>query len=1267
MKGFSKNLLSFLLFSLISVIIYFRLYFYHDYIQWGNFGFPLQSGVLPSITHITVTWDPFMYNGAPITTPWISIFSYLNLFMLIGFGGIWSINIAIKIYLTFSLIFYSYSFYCLSGRFVTSYPARLVASFFFLVNPLSLQLIGDGDPFQFIIFGFFLLSLFYLSKAIQARSENYLLFTTISLVFLSFTVSVPQIFYLGTPLYVIFLALFEVSNSSIKLNRRAIRFVEHISVIILVLSILSLPLILTTLFGAVNFSSNSSSVNGLLNFEAYSSNTWNLLTLNSNPFESLSLLINNISSHVLKQFWLIAVSGISLIFLETGFLLREKRILFLTSITIFSALIGSGYKSPLNSITVYLYEHMYGYQVLNDSYYWEWIVIIPLYSIICAILFNFLFDNIKTSFPKRSLRTNSLFKFFKGSSAKGILYLISVFIILLILIFVSFLPVYSGNYYGNSNSGIHCGKVPQSYNSILPKLERLIGQSDVGVAFFPGTNYVYFGNTTNASLQPLMINSPIRYPLVTSFSSANEYSFYFTWIYYEFYTNNTKYIAELMALGGIKYFVTLNDVYPVVGYMNFMDRNATRLMEFQKSVIKICSNPDFSIFKSTLNVTVGKTLNTFSIFSGNYNSLLTAASDGVNLMNLAPIYPEDITSENFNFVLNRTLNFVTIPESLISLAIDKYSNQSNSINILNYTSNYLGPSQAWVNSQSLFYTDQPYILSNPFPYAFTCSSQINNVSKALPSSGAYDLWAYILNSPSTTATLAIKVDNNITLKMSTGNTGDPGNFTWVKIPFYATGNRVSIEFTGEGGINGIERLVILKPDLVSEELQFIDKLIEEPRINYINLSLPYSNISIVKELPIHVVQNTNSSPSYDLHLIIPVNLLKGLNNSRFSNILFKYENGQNIFAWIQSFNNKSLNVWLKISMQGNNQTIFLTIYNKLYDFFSNYGFLGEAPNLSPIYNQFNNAKEVFPFALFFTNVSDAQKLIFSNDTKYNLSNGLTIYGGSNYNTTTVPTSFSPYKYGLIYDAYFSNSTLNHNPGSLLSFSRGGIQYDGLTYFSGHYYINMIRIVNGSLINYLSPSIPMSNTSFNIFYETLSNDQVRINYNNNTYFENITNGINLTGLENIGLFDIEQTLHVRYVIVTNRPAGGMPLVEFGPIESGYLINTHLLVAKINNSSGKQNSLFISNTPNGYFIGGNLSNVNLIRLEYYAGIYSKGVKVIPIMNGINYILVLNHHYNHVSFVSYDYQLLIVSFAAYILIIVLMISISFILRWNSKGIKK
>lgn len=1262
MKRNYNNILALYFFSLVSIIIYFKLYSYQDYIQWGNFGFPLQSGLLSAITHITITWDPYLNNGAMITTPWISIFSYLNLFMLIVFGGIWSINIAIKIYLTFSLVFYAYSFYCLSGRFVTSYPARLLSTNFFLVNPLSLQLIGDGDPFQFILFGFLSLSIFYLSKAIQDRDRNYLLFVTISLIFLSFTIGQPQIFYLGVPLYILFLALFEMSNPLTKIARRALNFILHASILILILAILSLPLILTTLFGAVNFSPNSPAVNGLLNFEAYSVTPWNLLTMNSNLLQPISILINNISSTILKQLWLFAVSGISLIFLETGFILREKRILFLTSIILFTAMIGSGYLSPLNSITVYLYEHAYGYQVLNASYYWEWIIIIPLYSIICAILFDFLFHRIRISLPRKTLRIKSLLRFLNESSFKGNLYFVVAIIIFLILIFVSFLPVYSGNYYGNSNLGIHYGKVPQSYNSMLPNLEKFIGKSDVGVAFFPGTNYVYFGNTTNASLQPLMLNSPIRFPMVAGSQADNEYSFYFTWAYYEFYANNTRNIAELFGLGGIKYFVTLNDVYPVAGYMDFMDRNATELMEFQKNIVKIYTNQDYSIFESTLNVTVGNSINAFSIFSGDYGSLLAAASDGVNLINLAPIYPGDITSKNFDFVLNRTLNFVIAPESLTSLAIDKYTNQSTSIDILNYTSNYLSPYQAWVNSQSLFYTDEPYIISNPFSYAVTYSSQSINVSKIVPSNGTYDLWAYVLNSPMSASSLTIRVDN-ISLNLNTGNSDNPGNFTWIKVPFYANSNKVRIEFTAEGGINGVERLAILKPGLVSNEIQSLDKLLKEPKINYLNLILPYSNVSSVKELPIHIVQNLNYTQSYDQHLIIPVSFLNGLNNSRFSNILFKYNNGQNIYAWIQSFNQTALDVWLKVGIQSRNETIYLAIYNKSEDFFNDYGYLGEAPTLSPIYNQYNNAREVFPYSLFFTNITDAQKLLFSRDTNYKISDGLTIYGGPNYNRTFIPTSFSPYEYGLIYDAYFSNSTLNYNPGSLLSFSQGGIQYDGLTYFSGHYYINMKGEVDGSYYNYLSSPIPMSNSTFNIFYETISNNQTQIDYKDKTYFENITAGVNLSRSGNIGLFELNQTLHVRYVIVIKKPAGGMPMTGFAPIESRHLINTYYLVTKINNSSGIEKLLFISNNPNGYVISGSLGNINLIRFEYYPGVYSKGVQVIPIMDGINYILVLNENYKQVSFSSYDYSLLTSGFIAYLFIVIAMISIYYYLLRKSK----
>jgi hypothetical protein len=433
----------------------------------------------------------------------------------------------------------------------------------------------------------------------------------------------------------------------------------------------------------------------------------------------------------------------------------------------------------------------------------------------------------------------------------------------------------------------------------------------------------------------------------------------------------------------------------------------------------------------------------------------------------------------------------------------------------------------------------------------------------------------------------------------------------------------------------------------------LQSLIKSPSINYINLDIPFSNVSSVEALPVNIISNHSSSNYYDLFLDIPVYKLMGLNNSNFSNILFKYKDGQNIHAWIQSYNRSNLDVWLNISnMIEGNETIYLAIYNKSTNFFSNNGYTGEAPELSPIYGEYNDAKSVFPYSIFFMNTSDANKLAFSPGTHYVIDDGLTVYAGSNYSATSIPCDYSPYTHGLIYSAYFaSNSTLDHNPGSLLSFTRGGIQLNGLTYFSGHYYINMNQ--NGTT-DLLSPPIPLSNISYNDFYEQVSNNNSEIIYDGHAYYFNITYGTNISGQTNIGLFALLETLHVRYVIVTLRPIAPVSY-EFGNLTVERLIDEQTIVERINNISALGTPLFIKDNPNGYIVCGKFGYLNIVRYEYYKGMIPdiNRNSIIPIMGGINYVVVSNGHIKQVTFTSDDYYLLLFGVSAYLAVIFIPIS--------------
>ncbi len=853
-----KNIPLLLILTII-ILIYLRMFFYSGYIQWGNFGFPLKANLFNPLK--SITWDPYIYNGIPVATPWISLFGNLNNFSIIFLGGYWNMNFAVKFYIVISTLFMAGSFYIFTGRVAKSLISRSVSSIFILLNPLTLQFIGAGDFFEFIIFGIFFLSLTLVSLSINYKGNKSLIYTFISVLLLSFTVAIPQLFYLGIFVYIIFIFYFEIIEN----KNKFMFFIKKSIFTFVLLILLSMPLILTTFFGSFNLSPNSSFVNPLSNFIAYSSNFFNLLKLNSNPFTPISLLVSGLGIKDLTHAWIFSIDILVIIIIFSGIILMDKRILFFSFIILLGALFGSDYLSPLSFITVYFYEHIPGYQVLNTSYYWEWIIITPLYGIIISILLDRLLSFNESG---NKIYKKYILKKFHGYYKKYKSFVIIVIISLIVFILIT--PLIAQGYYGPGNSGIHQDNVPESYNKIAMQLRQLIGNKSVGVAYFTPDNYVYFGDNHNGVSQPLLIDPGVRSPGMISYGAPSVISnYFFYWAYREFYLNETHNIAQIMGLAGIKYFVTLNGVITTSSLLIANNVNSTKLMNYQNNVKLLYSSNKYSIYMSTLNVYAANTVSNFTLMPGNYNSLLYSSELGINLSDLTTVFFGDINSGNFNFFLNHTKNIILFNSNdLTSLAISRYINEENSINLLNYTDNYdYSISQGWLNSRSIETGNMGSVVSNAYPFAITGTNKTVTIVKNNLETGNYYLWAYVLTTNYTNSKIKITV-NNQTEYINTYNNKTSGNFTWMKIPvsIYKTSNVITI--TSLGKLNGIERLVLLKNGEISSEIAYIKNFIRIKNINVLNLSSP--NVSIINNInsnksfmnPLNIKNNPNGYKIY---------------------------------------------------------------------------------------------------------------------------------------------------------------------------------------------------------------------------------------------------------------------------------------------------------------------------------------------------------------------------------------------------------------------
>jgi len=1177
------------------------MFFFTGYIKWGNFGFPLQ----PDISNVfsSITWDPYTYNGLPVTTPWISIFGYLNNLLIIILGGSLNLNVAVKLYVVISTFFMTYSFYVLTGRFAKFLPSRIAATAFILLNPVTLQSIGLGNFFQFIIWGIYFLSLVFLSLSLQASGSKKMLYLFISVLLLSLTVPVPQIFYIGIPLYILFILYFLMIEHGHFDIRNLLTFLRTFALVFVLLILLSMPFILTSLFGAFNLSPHSPIANPLNNFIVYSVNFFGLLEMQSFPMLHPVILLGEINNPFLSKLWSLGIDALALIILSAGIVLRDKRMIFMDAIIFIAALLGSDYLSPVSGLTVYLYTHMLGYQVLNDSFFWEWLIITPLYGILLSMLIDRLLNILmnRSKSPVNSSERNVHKRKIVIRTAK----FVPIAVVFIVIFIVLVPPVVGQGYYGGGNSGIHQDNVPASYNLLADYVEAKIGNSQVGVAYFTPDNVVIFGNTTDWVSQPLFA-IPVRSAGIPTYGAPPvESNYFFYWAYTEFYLNKTDEIAQIMSLAGIKYFVTLNDVKSV-SFTIANDVNATKLMSYQKDVKLLYSSGKYSIFESTLDVNAASKVSSFTIMSGNYDSLLYSAALGLNISRLTVLFPGDINSSNFNFIINNTSSMVFLnSQSFISLAIDRFSNSSNGVNPLIYTDNYYYClSQGWAISRTFEWSNICAISTDPYTFAITSANKPMSINLNFLKPGNYTLWAYVLDSPDPDSSMEFNINGESTV-VNTSIESAMGNFTWVKIPVNVENSSVNLKITSLSGINGIERIVLLKRGAVSREIASIEHTIDVKHISVLHLD-KNGTVQLgetgIEPLGITLRNSQNISTGvYQQFIQIPMKYLLKYANSDLSNVQWQYTNGTIIPSWLQSYNSLDATWWLKVSNipANGSLTIYLVFFAKDHSVLNSFN-TGESSLINP---SFDDGRSVF-------NQYNSTSLIGS---------GTNIY----YPTNKVGFYF--------YTKFYNPSGIPGNAGLVGWSYEAGIDtpmFIGLsntTYLQPYYWVNGSGHLLEPHLMYGSYYLLGTGLDYPEAFWFVNNTDIATA--NSTYFTNYSaTYVRPTGVN----------ISVLYSFMTTLPPNGvMPSASVTSVT-----NIAQIIDEINNNSAALEPLNLFNNPNGYTISGNIGNITLVRYGYFSGMIETvpGFREIPILGGLCFVLISSGTHSEVTFLSKAYYPLV-----------------------------
>ena len=123
-----------------------------------------------------------------------------------------------------------------------------------------------------------------------------------------------------------------------------------------------------------------------------------------------------------------------------------------------------------------------------------------------------------------------------------------------------------------------------------------------------------------------------------------------------------------------------------------------------------------------------------------------------------------------------------------------------------------------------------------------------------------------------------------------------------------------------------------------------------------------NSVSYIREFPINL-NNVPSGTGYYQQLITIGNASYPYSNyninSQGSNIQFISQNNSYLYAWIQNINTTTITVWIKNF--NSSTTINMQVFPEFENLFSENGYLGEAPQLTSIYAQYDNGKNVFPY------------------------------------------------------------------------------------------------------------------------------------------------------------------------------------------------------------------------------------------------------------------------------------------------------------------
>ena len=850
----------FLLFIVLFPVVFIALFAQllwgiHGYLDWGNFAFPLTIGQLaPQF----VLWNPYAYGGMINPLPYTNLLNLPVDWLQYEVAYLLGVEVSGKLFVLSASIALALSFYMFAGEITRDPTARVCATAFYAFNPFELMLYSFGDFLLFVYQCALLLSLFLLLRGIRRRPIEWLYVVAGEFVL---TLSVPffQAFYLGVPIFIITAVYFGLIAAPADRRIRGRDLVLFFSSLLLLLPFTA-PLLLSFVQSYGTLAPQSAFAPSLAAYTGSSAQPIDLLYLHGYPPNVGWLSADSGLGHLFFPLWVLLWAGTITILLVSYAFTSEKRYLYYPVVALIGALVGSDAASPISSFNIALYQNVPGYQVLAQSYLWDWILFPILYGQGLAELLTtwrksgpkLLFGPEIRDLASRARRSSDLVS--TGSArcgesvsprrlrltlpTRGSGKISSSRVALGVLVGLSLIscavPIVTQGYYGASTNDIHSNSIPMAYSELPPILSSLTGGTYSGVAFLPPDSWAFY-NQTLGFTNPLIQFPEYRTAGTPAYRSPNVGSTsYVLWAYQEFYENQTRYFPELMAVAGYTYFVILLGLHagywPDFGQFNGV--NASRVMEYQYGVKEVYATSSFEIFHSEYGVETAQSVSGFALFLGGYDLLDEAAYAGMNLTSLAIVFPSDLRGANEQFILQNTKVVVSSGvDGVLDFGLCNTSYES--ILPAQYASTQPS-STTWYSSQALdsLFGELPTYEAGPVyntPELFATGSA--GASLTLRYSGLtpgnYSLYLDVMTSAAIGGTLSLWLNGAPvgTINTTGAIDGMTNSFGWSALTIRVATSSGTVSLDSVSGMNGVSQLVFV-PSAATTELygQFLSEL-----------------------------------------------------------------------------------------------------------------------------------------------------------------------------------------------------------------------------------------------------------------------------------------------------------------------------------------------------------------------------------------------------------------------------------------------------------